>query len=67
MGLNKGNLMLTEVAPTVWAVVVNGRTVASNLPSRTLAEAAVMNLSPDQRASAQIVPMTQQGQSILLG
>lgn len=59
--------MITEVAPTVWAVVVNGRTIASNLPSRMLAEAAVMNLTPEQRAQAQIVPMTQQGQSILLG
>lgn len=59
--------MITEVAPTLWSVIVNGRTIASNLPSRVLAEAAMMSLPPEQRASAQIVPVTQDGKTVLFG
>jgi hypothetical protein len=59
--------MLTEVTPTVWAVRVNGRVVVSGLPSQRLAENAVLNLPADQQKVAEVVPMTQDGRSILLG
>lgn len=59
--------MLTEVSPTLWAVVVNGRTVATNLPSRLLAESTIMNLPPEQRQFAQAVPVTSDGKTVLFG
>jgi hypothetical protein len=59
--------MLTEVAPTVWAVRVNGRIVVSGLPSQRIAENAILNLPVEQRQVAEVVPMTQDGRSILLG
>lgn len=59
--------MLTEVAPTVWAVRVNGRIVVSGLPSQRIAENAVLSLPAEQRQIAEVVPMTQDGRSILLG
>jgi hypothetical protein len=59
--------MLTEVSPTFWAVRVNGRIVASNLPSQRLAEHTILSLPPEQQRVAEVVPMTSSGQQILLG
>lgn len=59
--------MLTEINQTQYAIRVNGRVVASNLPSRQLAEATLLNLPPEQRALAEIVPMTAEGKQVLFG
>lgn len=59
--------MLLEVQPTYFAIVVAGRQIATNIPSRQLAEAQVFSLPESQRSQAQIVPVTQTGQTILLG
>lgn len=59
--------MITENNPTVYSIRVNGVVLFSNLPSRNLAEATLFQLSPEQRALAEIVPTTVQGQQILLG
>ena len=59
--------MLTEVAPTFYAVKVNGIVVVPNLPSRQLAEAAIFNLPPEQRSVAEIVTLTSDGKMVLFG
>ena len=59
--------MITEVAPTLWAVRVNGVVVVSNLPSQRLAENAVLNLPAGQREHAQVIPMTADGRQVLFG
>lgn len=59
--------MLTEVAPTVWAVKVNGQIVISNLQSQRLAENAIFTLPENQRAIAEVVPMTTDGKAMLFG
>jgi hypothetical protein len=59
--------MITENLPTVYSVKVNGVVVCSNVPSRQLAEAAVMNLPPEQRIIAEIVTMTGDGKVVLFG
>lgn len=59
--------MLAEVQPTLFQVRVAGRVIANNLPSRQLAEATIFTLPVDQRALAEIVPVTNDGRSILLG
>lgn len=59
--------MLTEVGTTLYAIKVNGQTVATNIPSRSLAEATLFNLPPDQRNIAEIVAITSSGQTVLFG
>ena len=59
--------MLTEINTTLYAIRVNGATVVANIPSRPLAEATLFNLPPEQRAIAEIVTVTQDGKSLLLG
>jgi len=59
--------MLTEINQTFFAVYVNGRVIATNIPSRTLAEATLMNLPADQRQIAEIRPMSSDGKQVLLG
>lgn len=59
--------MLTEVNSTQYKVVVEGRVVANNVPSYQLAEATVFSLPADQRAVAQIVPITPEGKTVLFG
>lgn len=59
--------MLTEVSPVLYNVLVQGRVVIPNLPSRSIAEGQVFNLPPDQRALAEIVPVTADGRQMLLG
>lgn len=59
--------MLTEVSPTYWMVKVNGKVVASNLPTKMVAESTVLQLPPDQRPLAEIVPVTADGKTVLFG
>ena len=59
--------MITEAPPILYSVRVNGITVCSNMPSRTLAEAAILNLPADQRAIAEVVPTTADGKVVLFG
>lgn len=59
--------MLTEVNSTMYSVTVQGRVIATNIPSRTLAEATLFTLPPDQRAVAEIVPVTGDGKQVLFG
>lgn len=59
--------MLTEVNSTVYSVVVQGRTIATNIPSLGLAEATVFSLSAEDRALAEIIPTTTDGKQVLLG
>lgn len=59
--------MLTEIGQTLYAIRVNGQIVASNLPSRQLAEATLLNLPAEQRALAEIVPVTPEGKTVLFG
>ena len=59
--------MITETAPMLYSVRVNGITVSANLPSRQLAEAAILNLPVDQRALAEVVPTTADGKVVLFG
>ena len=62
--------MITETTPSSqyavqYAVKVNGAIVASNLPSKQIAENVIFNLPPDQRAIAIIETMTATGQILL--
>lgn len=59
--------MLTEINQTLYAIVVNGRTIATNLPSRQLAEATMLTLPANERALAEIIPITQGGKQVLFG
>lgn len=49
-----------------FVVKVNGQARTAALP-RTLAEAAIQNLPESERALAQLVPVTDNGQELLLG
>lgn len=59
--------MLTEINTTLYAIKVNGHVMVANIPSRELAEATLFNMTPEQRALAEIVPVTPDGRSLLLG
>jgi hypothetical protein len=59
--------MLTEIGQTLYAIRINGRTIVPNLQSRQLAEATLLNLPADQRAIAEIVPITPEGKTVLFG
>jgi hypothetical protein len=59
--------MLTEINQSLFAVRVNGRTIATNLPSRQLAEATLLTLSQHERALAEIVSITSDGKTVLFG
>jgi hypothetical protein len=59
--------MLTEISQTFFNVIIQGRVVAINLPSRQLAEATLLQLPPEQRMLAEIVPVTNDGKQVLFG
>jgi hypothetical protein len=59
--------MLTEINQSLFAVRVNGRTIATNLPSRQLAEATLLTLPQHERALAEIVSITSDGKTVLFG
>lgn len=59
--------MITEVNVTQFAIKINGVIVHNHIPSRQIAEATFYALSPEQRAIAEIVPITDNGKSLLLG
>jgi hypothetical protein len=64
---SQGDFMITETAPIFYSVRVNGITLNSNIPSRQLAEMAILNLPVEQRALAEIVQTTTDGKVVLFG
>ncbi len=60
-------MLLTEQTPLKYIVVVNGVQVGTSQPTKTLAEAIIINLSPEQRMFAEIRPVTTNGAQLLLG
>lgn len=59
--------MLTEVAPQRYIIKVNGIQVGKPQPTMHLAELQLMGLPEDQRILAEIVAITADGKSLLLG
>lgn len=59
--------MLTEVSTTQFNVVVQGKVVATSIPSKQLADAFIMQLPAGQRALAEAVPVTAEGKTVLFG
>lgn len=59
--------MLTEVQPTLYNIVVHGKVVLANIPSKALAESSVYSLSIEDRLAASIIPVTLGGQQVLFG
>lgn len=60
-------MLITEEEPTKFQVLINGVPFGSPQPSRFLAESLLTNLTPDQRALAEIRPVTSTGQQVLFG
>lgn len=59
--------MLTEQEPTKFQVYINGIPYGSAQPTKFLAENLLVNLTPDQRALAEVRPVTSTGQQVLFG
>lgn len=59
--------MLTEVQSTKWAVKVNGVVIVDNIPSRALAESAILHLPVAQQPIAEVVQVTSDGKMVLMG
>ena len=59
--------MLTEIQQTQYKIVVRGATVATNIPSRQLAEATLLTLNESDRSLAEILPITSDGKQVLFG
>lgn len=59
--------MLHEVDEVKYVVRVNGVNVSIPFTSRMLAEQHIGNLPVDQQALAEVVPITTNGQQVLLG
>ncbi|RWZ87210.1 MAG: hypothetical protein EO766_11810 [Hydrotalea sp. AMD] len=60
-------MLITENTPIKFAVIVNGVQVGTPQPTKTLAEAIILNLPPQQRQLAEIRPVTTGGAELLLG
>lgn len=60
-------MLITEQNPVKFAVIVNGVQVGPAQPTKSLAEAIILNLPPDQRFLAEIKPVTASGAELLLG
>lgn len=62
------NTLLTDSAPqeTKYVVKVNGQVRTAPLPKH-LAESTLSTLPLEEQARAELVPVTNQGQEILLG
>jgi hypothetical protein len=60
-------MLLTEQTPLKYIVVVNGVQVGTSQPTKTLAEAIIITLAPEQRMFAEIRPVTTNGAELLLG
>ena len=54
-----------DITQTYWVVQVNGKTVTRKLSSKFLAEAEIPHLTPEERQSAVVVPVTADGQQLL--
>jgi hypothetical protein len=64
----KDNIMLTEISQVSYIVKVLGQPVGPKYPTAQLAEAALLNLSPEHQAIAEIVPVQRDtGKELLLG
>lgn len=59
--------MLHEVDEVKYVVKVNGVTVSVPFTSRMIAEQHIANLPADQQPIAEVVPVTENGQQVLLG
>ena len=60
--------MLTEVNQVAYIVRVFGQPVGPKYPTPQLAEAALLHLSPEHQAIAEIVPVQRDsGKELLLG
>lgn len=59
--------MITEASPVLYSIRVNGITINANIPSRQLAEVAILNLPVEQRALAEIIQTTTDGKVVLFG
>lgn len=59
--------MILEQEPTNFQVFINGIPYGSKQPTKHLAESLLNNLTPDQRALAEIRPVTTTGQQVLFG
>lgn len=61
------SLLTDNQHETKFVVKVNGKVRTTPLASRSLAESAIQNLPLEEQAVAKIVPITEDGQEILLG
>lgn len=59
--------MLTEINNTLYVVKVGGVPVCQPQSSARLAESILLSLPPEQRALAEVVPVTANGSQLLLG
>lgn len=59
--------MLTEVAPQRFIIKVKGIQIGMPQPTQHLAELQLMMLTEEQRQYAEIVTITADGKSLLLG
>jgi len=56
---------MTGINVVTYSVLLKGMVVMANLPSKTLAEVAVANMTESDRAVAEIVTMGPNGQLLL--
>ena len=61
------NQMLHEVDEVKYVVKVNGQTVSIPFSSIMLAEQHISSLPVDQQPIAEVIPVTNSGQQLLLG
>ena len=60
------NNLINETPTVKYRVILAGQ-VLKEAPSQMLAEQFIMTLSEEQRAKAQVVPVTEGGQQLLFG
>lgn len=61
------NAILTDGEVVRYVVRVNGQERSERFDNAMLAEMAKHNLSPEERAVAEVVPVTADGKQVLLG
>lgn len=64
--MSKQNI-LTDNNQTFYAVMVNGKLVSPRYATSALAEDKIKHLSEEHQVIAEVVPVTNNGQQILLG
>ena len=60
-------MLLTEQTPVKYVVVINGVQFGTPQVTRSLAEALVLRLSPEQQSLVEIRTVTPSGAELLLG